>query len=124
MKNKILPSRQFEIMNALWESKTPLLISELAKICCLSTPTVQYSIKALVKLGYVEVADIVHSNKVLARTYKTLVTKDQYLKTISEQIGASSKSKSLIALITEETEWEILDEVEHIINEKRKGKDL
>lgn len=122
MKKKPLPNRQLEIMNALWESSKPLLISEIAEQCSISTPTVQYSIKALCKIGYVEVADIVHSSKVLARTFRPVIKKEEYLNILAEKIGTNANSIPLVSLVEKENDWDVLDEVERIIQKKRQEK--
>lgn len=124
MKIKLLPSRQLEIMNALWASDKPLLISDLVEICSISTPTVQYSIKTLCNIGYVEVADIVHSNKVLARTFRPVIKKEDYMNTLSEKLGTESKTETLLSLISKETDWDVLDKIEEIIKEKRNERKL
>ena len=121
---KTLSTRQLEIMNAMWASSKPLLISEIAEQCSIGIPTVQYSIKALSKIGYVEVADIVHSNKVLARTFRHVITKEEYLDTLSKKINTNTNYIQLVSLVEKETDWKVLDEVERIIQEKRKGKKI
>lgn len=120
MVKKILTAKQLEILQILWENDHPLLISEISEKSKLNVNTVQYSIKALTKTGYVEVADIVHSGNVLARTFRAVITQEQYMKTISDKIGVKDqKSKSLINLIEMEDDWNVLNEIERIIKSKR-----
>ena len=121
MRNQVLTSRQFEILNILWDAGRPLLISEIAERHSININTVQYGIKALIKMGYVEVAEIVHSKNVLARTYQTIITKEEYLLTISKELGNQKDSGiGLIALVKKENNWNILNEIEKVIEEKRK----
>ena len=121
MRKQVLTSRQFEILNILWDAGRPLLISEIAERHSININTVQYGIKALIKMGYVEVAEIVHSKNVLARTYQTIITKEEYLLTISKELGNQKDSGiGLIALVKKENNWNILNEIEKVIEEKRK----
>lgn len=121
MRKQVLTSRQFEILNILWDAGRPLLISEIAQRHSININTVQYGIKVLIKMGYVEVAEIVHSKNVLARTYQTIITKEEYLLTISKELGNQKDSGiGLIALVKKENNWNILNEIEKVIEEKRK----
>lgn len=116
---KVLTTRQFEILNILWEADRALLVSEIAESHQLHVNTVQAAIKKLIKIGYVEVADIVHSRNVLARTYKPVITKDDYLELISQEMGKPGFSEqSLVALVKKEDNIEVLHEIEQIIREK------
>lgn len=121
MRKQVLTSRQFEILNILWDAGRPLLISEIAQRHSININTVQYGIKSLIKMGYVEVAEIVHSKNVLARTYQAIITKEEYLLTISKELGNQKDSGiGLIALVKKENNWNILNEIEKVIEEKRK----
>lgn len=115
----ILTSRQFEILNILWDADHPLLASEIAELHSLHINTVQTVIKKLIKLGYVEIADIVHSMNVLARIYKPVISKEDYLNIISQEIGESHFSEeSLIALVKKENNIDVLNEIEQIVQKK------
>lgn len=117
--SSMLSSRQFQVLNTLWESKQPLLVSEIVERSSIHTSTVQLALKKLVKLGYVSIADIIHSRNVLGRTYRPCITKDEYLEKISQEMHRSdSKKTSLVALVEEETNPEILLELEQIIQKK------
>lgn len=118
---KILSSRQFRVMNILWDSDRPLLASEISTIGSIHISTVQASIKTLEKLKYVEMAEIVHSRNVLARTYHPLITKKEYLNIISSEMQKSELAKeSLIALVEKEDDKETLLKIKEIIQGKFK----
>lgn len=116
---KVLTSRQFEILNILWDAERPLLVSEISELHQLHVNTVQAAIKKLCKIGYVDIAEIVHSRNVLARTYKPVISKEDYLNVISQEMGNSDySSESLIALVKKEENMEVLQEIEEIIRQK------
>lgn len=74
-----LTKRELEIMTILWNSDTPLIASDIAKKGDdLTINTVQALLKKLLKLGYIEVADIVYSGTVLSRSYTPTITSDDY----------------------------------------------
>lgn len=117
----MLSTRQFQVMTVLWESDHPLLVSEIVERSSIHTSTVQLAIKKLIKENYVSEAEIIHSKKVLARTYKPIITKDEYLKKISMAVTQSNSTKSsLVALIKQEEDPKVLLELEKIIQEKLK----
>lgn len=118
---RVLSSRQFRIMNILWDSDRPLLASEIATKGSIHISTVQASIKRLEKLEYVEVAEIVHSRNVLARTYHPITTKKEYLNIISSEMQKSELAKeSLIALVEKEDDKQTLLKIKEIIQDKLK----
>lgn len=118
MSNMLSP-RQFQVLNILWESDHPLLVSEIVEKSSIHTSTVQLAIKKLIKIKYVEIADVVHSKNVLGRTYKPIITKSEYLATISKEMTQSNVSKmSLVALVKKEDDPTVLAELEEIIRQK------
>jgi len=117
----MLSSRQFEVLTTLWESDHPLLVSEIVERSLIHTSTVQLALKKLIKIKYVAEAEVIHSKKVLARTYKPIITKDEYLKKISIAINQSKSAKSsLVALVKQEVDPDVLMELNEIIQEKLK----
>lgn len=121
MKTKTVSPRQFDTLNVLWEAERPLLISEIVKLSEMSVTTVQFSIKALLKKGYVKKADIIQNRTVLAQTYSPAITREEYLENISEELQGQLGAKiPLAALVEKEEDWKVLDDIERIIEEKRK----
>ena len=121
MKTKTVSPRQFDTLNVLWEAERPLLISEIVKLSEMSVTTVQFSIKALLKKGYVKKADIIQNRTVLAQTYIPAITREEYLENISEELQGQLGAKiPLAALVEKEEDWKVLDDIERIIEEKRK----
>lgn len=80
MKIKRITDRELDIMNVFWKSGEPMIASEIvAKSPELSISTVQISLKKLMEKGYLQVADIVYSGKVLTRRYETIRTTNSYI---------------------------------------------
>lgn len=121
-----MSDRELDVMNIFWEKGCPLIASEIVSASDeLSISTVQASLKKLIKRGYVQVADIVYSGKVLTRRYEAIKSPDAY---IADEIEAVSKPvrekdtafKMVSALLDEEQCGEdVLDELEKMLKEKK-----
>ncbi|MDD3338990.1 MAG: BlaI/MecI/CopY family transcriptional regulator [Lachnospiraceae bacterium] len=127
MKN--LSDRQLEVMNILWEQKGPMIASQILDADCeLNINTVQCVLKGLIKKEYIEVASIVYSGTVLARSYQAVISKEEYLQNLySECAGLSGSENALVALIKQEKDIKVLDELEKTISEVKerlKGRKL
>ena len=80
MKIKRITDRELDIMNVFWKNGEPMIASEIvAKSPELSISTVQISLKKLMEKGYLQVADIVYSGKVLTRRYEAIRTTNSYI---------------------------------------------
>ena len=63
---KQLSKRELDVMNVLWNSPKPLMASEIAQLnSALSINTVHTVLKSLLKNNFVEISDIVYSDKKL-----------------------------------------------------------
>lgn len=120
---KTLSSRQFQVLNVLWDSDHPLLVSEIVAISSIHISTVQMAIKKLEKLNYIKIAEIVHSKNVLARTYRATITRKQYLDMIYDELQKNKLAQeSLIALVEKEENPDFFIRLEEIIRNKLKRK--
>lgn len=124
MEEKIrFSGRELDVMNVLWEERKPLTAKEIAaRNPALSINTVQAVLKALLKRGYIKVADIVYSGTVLTRSYETILTADDYMAyQITEGTGKHSSLKGImVALMKRESnEGETLDKLECLLKEYR-----
>ncbi len=121
MKKK-LSSRQFDIMNILWKSNKPMLASEILNCNSeLNINTVQSTLKSLISKGFIKISGVTYSGTVLARTYCPLISKEEYLQNLYNELGMSSDTNSLlISLIKQETSLEKLNELENILIETKK----
>lgn len=126
MKNKRLSDREYEIMQILWNSQTPLLASEIVKKNeKLSINTVQVALRKLLAQNYVQIADVLQTGKGLGRTFLPTITADEYLLLEFKNIlpASTERRNMFFAAFMEETnnkEQELL-ELEKMIAEYRKG---
>lgn len=91
-----LSKREKEIMDILWNSSEPLTASEIiAQNSDLKMPTVQAVMKKLLKEEIVEVSSIVYSRNVLSRSYKPMISADEY---VSSQYCNLTKNLSVTNL--------------------------
>ncbi len=97
----ILSAKEKEVMSALWNSTASMTGAEICKNNNLNINTVQAALKKLLKVGYVEVKDIVYSNTVLTRSYVSKVTPDEYASIqLEEYYRSSGKKKSLTNIVS------------------------
>lgn len=81
MKKK-LSKRQLDVMKVLWDHSSPMVASDIVNGSpALNINTVQSCLKVLLKENLIEVADIVYSGTVLSRSYRPLISRDEYFNT-------------------------------------------
>lgn len=127
MKFPKLTNTDISILHTLWKSNKPLLVSEMIQLDdSLSTPTVQRRLKQLLKDGYVEVADIVQSGKVLARRYQSLKTSEEFLEEEFSDLLPTIGNKTMFStgiisalLNNSENDESVLSELENFIEEQK-----
>lgn len=74
-----ITNRELEILQLLWHTDHPLIASEIATLKPdLTINTVQAVLRNLLKYKYIEVADIVYSGTVLTRSYRPLITEQDF----------------------------------------------
>lgn len=120
MKKK-LSKQQLEVMKILWNSETPLIASDIVKKHpALNINTVQACLRVLIKAEAIEIADIVYSGTVLTRSYRPLISKDEYFNdTYKDIIGDATRSSLITSLIKSETDIEELDRLRDMINKRK-----
>lgn len=120
MKKK-LSRQQLEVMKILWNSDTPLIASDIVKRHPdLNINTVQACLRVLIKAEAIEVADIVYSGTVLTRSYRTLISKDEYFDDMYKDIIGDTAHFSLMAsLIKNEVNVEELDKLRDLIDKRK-----
>lgn len=93
-----LTKKQEEVMNVLWESEKPMIASEILKMRDdFNINTVQATLRTLVKKKYIEIAGIVYSGTVLARSYKPLIKKEDFTSDIEIGIKNMLRKENLFA---------------------------
>jgi predicted transcriptional regulator len=129
MKNRLpkISEREKDVMIVLWHASEALTASAIAeKGNELSINTVQPALKNLLKKEYIEVAQIVYSGTVLTRSYKPLISAEQYA---AEQLQAmrintlNFSTMNFLDHLTKNDESGILNELEDIIKRKKEQED-
>ncbi|WP_077612173.1 BlaI/MecI/CopY family transcriptional regulator [Clostridium sp. Marseille-P2415] len=123
----LLTEREMDVMRILWDSKKPLVASEIAKTgVSLSNNTVQSVLRKLLTKKYIEVADIVYSGTVLTRSYKPAVSKgDLLVEQFVNQFKKNEDSIPIPSLVStllkhEKNEKETIEKLEILLKERKK----
>ena len=74
-----LTKRDMDVMNILWDSEEPKTAALIVKAKPeLTMNTVQAVLRKLLKDNFIKVADIVYSGTVLTRSYKPMVSQEDF----------------------------------------------
>lgn len=119
-----ITNRELEIMQLLWHADHPLIASEIAAMKPdLTVNTVQSVLRNLLKHKYIEVAKIVYSGTVLTRSYRPLITEQEF--GVNQMIRdfhsfqGLSVSHLVAGLLNEPVSASEIDELEAIIQKQR-----
>lgn len=129
MKNKLpkISEREKDIMSVLWLSGESLTASAIAeKGNGLSINTVQVGMRNLMKKKYIEVDKIVYSNTVLTRSYKPIISAEQYAADQLQAMRESTLNFSTLDFIDHLLKTEnsnILDDLGDLIRKKKEEED-
>lgn len=119
-----ITNRELEIMQLLWHADHPLIASEIAAMKPdLTVNTVQSVLRNLLKHKYIEVANIVYSGTVLTRSYRPLITEQEFgvnqvIRDFHSFQGLSV-SHLVACLLNEPVSASEIDELESIIQKQR-----
>ena len=119
-----ITNRELEIMQLLWHADHPLIASEIAAMKPdLTVNTVQSVLSNLLKHKYIEVAKIVYSGTVLTRSYRPLITEQEFgvnqvIRDFHSFQGLSV-SHLVAGLLNEPVSASEIDELESIIQKQR-----
>ena len=119
-----ITNRELEIMQLLWHAGHPLIASEIAAMKPdLTVNTVQSVLRNLLKHKYIEVAKIVYSGTVLTRSYRPLITEQEFgvnqvIRDFHSFQGLSV-SHLVAGLLNEPVSASEIDELESIIQKQR-----
>lgn len=130
MKEFNLPNREVEILYTMWNAGRPLLASEIAEADAdLKIATVHTTLKRMLKKNLIEVVDFAKSGNVFGRCYQPTLSMEEFeLSRLSSNLkskkGKDINASNLVAALLEDedssTALEELDELEKMIQEKRK----
>lgn len=99
-----LTKREIDIMTILWNSPKAMIASEIASAePTLTVNTVQAVLRKLLKNKLITVDSIVYNNTVLCRSYKPLLSEQDFalckLSSEYQKIGASISKASLVSAL-------------------------
>lgn len=113
-----ITSRELEVLRVFWNSDESLTAIDIPKINPkLKINTVQGVIKNLLKKNYIEVDNIIYHNTVLTRTFKPILTQEEYMMDYFES-GSLDTNTFVAALLSNESNPETLKKLEAIIQER------
>lgn len=125
--NLKVTNREKDILEVLWNSDTPLLASDIPKINpALSISSVQLGLRNLLTKNIIEVADIIYSGTVLSRSYRPLISKEDFIsyelinsfKNLDRTITTKNIVTTLLKHETNETDT--IKELEKLLEERKK----
>lgn len=122
-----ISEREKEIMSVLWHTGKSMTSSAIAESDNgLSINTVQAATRNLMKKGYIKVDDIVYSGTVLTRSYKPIISAEQYAAYQLQSMRANALNFSTLNFINHIVKNDnaaILEELEDIIKRKKEQED-
>ena len=131
----IMDKREEKLMSILWESKTPLTVTDiefLSDDAHLSKATVFKAVQSLLEKGYIKVGGVEKSTKTYARKIEPAITKEEYAAILLSErgIGRGSIGDLVLAMLGckdeknehGEDDERIIAELQSIIEEIRKKK--
>lgn len=120
--NNRLSRRQLQVMEILWNSPESMTASAIEQNAeDLQINTVQASLRSLIKKEYIKVDQIVYSGTVLTRSYKPIISYDEYLAMSCEKLAHFSSPFAIMAnFVDKETDEQVLNELEELILKRKK----
>lgn len=126
--NRLTDSEQ-QVLDLLWDREDALTSSEIIEYCENRTWKESYIhilINSLLKKNMIEVDGFKKTTKNYARTFRPTMTREDYsilqLKQ-NQKISSHTLSHLFCAMLEEETDERVLDELARMIEEKRKEKE-
>lgn len=120
LKMDILKGKRYDVMNVLWEEGKPLSAFEINEIAPeLKMPTVRRCLELLLKEKLIEVAGTSMNGKVYARNYRSLLSRETYLKNNAERRKITPVEMMHALLETEGITEADLNELQTLLDHKR-----
>lgn len=121
-----LTESERQVLNLLWDTKEPLTSSEIVASCKGKTWKDSYIhilINSLLKKNMIEIAGFKRTTKNYARSFKPSMTREEYnILELKQNTTGSSDALSRVfsALLEEETDSAVLDDLSQMLAEKKK----
>lgn len=123
MEDKIrLSGRELDVMGVFWQEEKSLTAKNIVDInTSLSINTVQSVIKGLLKKKYIEISEIVYSGTVLTRSYKPVLTADEYLigQLTSNVVKNISTEGVMATLLNQEIDQKTIENLEELLKQRK-----
>lgn len=124
--NLKVTNREKDILEVLWNSETPLLASDIPRINnALSISSVQLGLRNLLAKNIIEVANIIHSGTVLSRSYRTVISKEDFISNevinTFRSLDKTIATKNIVTTLLkhEKNEVELIEELEKLLEERK-----
>ena len=124
-----LTDNEMEIMELLWESKRPLSRAEIIEFTpnrSWSKSSIHILLNSLLGKEAIGVVGFVRTNKNFGRTYSPLISQEEYLISALKNSSCYKNNPSALPAVfaallqDEEVDEEVLDELQKMIDERRK----
>ena len=124
-KNTRITGSEREVLELLWEENQPLTSAEIVKISEHKTWKPSYihlMINSLLKKNVIQVAGFKQTTKNYARTFTPTMTREEFsIRLLREenQLNASSLSLLFGALLEEDVDMDVIDELSDMLQKKK-----
>ena len=124
-KNTRITGSEREVLELLWEENQPLTSAEIVKISEHKTWKPSYihlMINSLLKKNVIQVAGFKQTTKNYARTFTPTMTREEFsIRMLREenQLNASSLSLLFGALLEEDVDIDVIDELSDMLQKKK-----
>jgi predicted transcriptional regulator len=123
-----LSTRELDVMNVLWSRNKATIASEIPKLNSeLNINTVNDVIRKLLKKNYIKIEEFTHSHNVYARSYIPLISLEEYtlgcINNLTSDYSELTKTKLVIAILNQEKDDTLLNDLENIIENIKKEKE-
>ena len=127
-----LSNNELEIMNLLWKEDRPLSRSEIIELSpdrSWQKSSIHILLNKLLDKGAIDIAGFVRTNKNYGRTYKPVITQEDYVLTsvkasnsaLKDLFKVSTNPSVFAALLNDaDVDEDVLNRLEQMIEERRK----
>ena len=117
-----LTKSQLDIMKVFWETDKPLSVSDITRINPeLNINTVRAALNTMLKKNFITVDDIVYSGTVLSRSYRPVITLEEYLADNFSGITKDSFTSAMVAnFINNENDIAVIEEIETLLQKRKR----
>ena len=117
-----LTKSQLDIMKVFWETDEPLSVSDIIRINPeLNINTVRAALNTMLKKNFIKVDDIVYSGTVLSRSYRPVITLEEYLADNFSGISKDSFTSAMVAnFINNENDIAVIEEIESLLQKRKR----